>query len=64
MEVVDTTAAGDVFAGYLGAALAGGSSLDDALRLAMAAGSLAVTRVGASASVPHLAEVRRSVGEG
>lgn len=57
VEVVDTTAAGDVFAGYLGAAIADGAELGDALRLAMAAGSLAVTRVGASASVPQRAEV-------
>lgn len=62
VEVVDTTAAGDVFAGYLGAALVGGASLDDALRLAMAAGSLAVTRIGASASVPQRAEVDEFVG--
>lgn len=57
VEVVDTTAAGDVFAGYLGAAVAAGAPLDEALRLAMAAGSIAVTRVGASASVPQRAEV-------
>lgn len=62
VEVVDTTAAGDVFAGYLGAALAGGASLPDALRLAMAAGSLAVTRIGASASVPRRDEVDAALG--
>lgn len=62
VEVVDTTAAGDVFAGYLGAALAGGEELADALRIAMAAGSLAVTRIGATASVPRRSEVDAALG--
>ena len=57
VDVIDTTAAGDAFAGYLGAALADGAILDDALRIAMAAGSLAVTKIGASASVPRRHEV-------
>lgn len=61
VEVVDTTAAGDAFAGYLGAALADGMTLDDALRLAMGAGSLAVTKIGASASVPQRADVEALV---
>ncbi|HEY8589166.1 MAG TPA: ribokinase [Naasia sp.] len=54
---VDTTAAGDAFAGYLGAALALGSPLGDAVTVAMAAGALAVTRRGASPSIPMRAEV-------
>ena len=54
---VDTTAAGDAFAGYLGAALAAGSSLPDAIRLASAAGALAVTARGASPSLPSRAQV-------
>ncbi|MDO5676433.1 MAG: ribokinase [Propionibacteriaceae bacterium] len=57
VQVIDTTAAGDVFAGYLGAAVADGEPLSEALRTAMAAGSIAVTRVGASASVPYRDEV-------
>ncbi|RWZ68244.1 ribokinase [Labedella populi] len=54
---VDTTAAGDAFAGYLGAALAAGSTLEDAVRVATAAGAIAVTRRGASPSLPARIDV-------
>ena len=54
---VDTTAAGDAYAGYLGAALAEGWSLAEATRLASAAGAIAVTRQGASPSLPRRDEV-------
>ncbi|UNK71248.1 ribokinase [Microbacterium sp. H1-D42] len=57
VEPVDTTAAGDAYAGYLGAALAEGWSLTDATRLASAAGAIAVTRQGASPSLPSRDEV-------
>ncbi len=57
VEVVDTTAAGDAFAGYLGAELARGRTVTEAVPRAMAAGALAVTRRGASASLPTAAEV-------
>lgn len=57
VEPVDTTAAGDAYAGYLGAALADGWSLADATRLASAAGAIAVTRQGASPSLPRRDEV-------
>lgn len=57
VEAVDTTAAGDAYAGYLGAALAGGATLDEAVRLATAAGALTVTRQGASPSIPERHEV-------
>lgn len=63
VEAVDTTAAGDAYAGYLGAALASGSSLTDAVRLATAAGALAVTKQGASPSLPHRAEVDAFLAE-
>lgn len=54
---VDTTAAGDAFAGYLGAALAAGATLEDAVRVATAAGAIAVTRRGASPSLPTRTDV-------
>jgi len=59
VDVVDTTAAGDSFAGYLGAALAEGIALDAAIGRAMAAGALAVTMRGASPSLPGKEEVER-----
>ncbi|WP_066372133.1 ribokinase [Herbidospora mongoliensis] len=54
---VDTTAAGDAFTGFFGAALAAG--LDDATAIlrGMAAGALATTAPGASPSLPDLAAV-------
>lgn len=54
---VDTTAAGDAFCGALGARLARGASLRDALRGGLAAGALAVTVRGASTSLPTAAAV-------
>lgn len=54
---VDTTAAGDAFAGALGASLAGGAPLPDALRRGLAAGALAVTVRGASQSLPTAAAI-------
>jgi ribokinase len=57
VRTVDTTAAGDAFTGHLGAALAAGGTLDDAVRRAIAAGAIAVTRRGASPSLPTRSEV-------
>ncbi|MFD3443523.1 ribokinase [Microbacteriaceae bacterium 4G12] len=54
---VDTTAAGDAFAGYLGASLALGLDLPEAIARAVSAGSLTVTKRGASPSLPHRDEV-------
>jgi ribokinase len=47
VTVVDTTGAGDAFAGALAAALTGGESLEAAVRAGMAAGAQAVQHVGA-----------------
>jgi ribokinase len=57
VNAVDTTAAGDAFAGYLGASLADGFERTDAIRRAIAAGALTVTRRGASPSIPNSADV-------
>ena len=54
---VDTTAAGDAFAGMLGASLAAGVGLDEAVRRGLAAGALAATVSGASPSLPTAAAV-------
>jgi ribokinase len=57
VQQVDATAAGDAFCGALAAALALGQPMSAAVRWASAAGALAVTRMGASPSLPTRAEV-------
>ena len=57
VQVVDTTGAGDCFCGVLAAMLARGLDLDAAVSRAVAAASLAVTRVGAAPSMPRAAEL-------
>jgi len=52
---VDETAAGDAFTGYLLAALSQDVNFADALKLASAAGALAVTVAGAASSIPDRA---------
>lgn len=54
---VDSTAAGDCFAGVLAAALDRGLALPDALRRANLAAGLACTRAGSQRSLPRAAEV-------
>ena len=63
VEAVDTTAAGDTFAGALAARLAEGVDLVDAARFANAAAAVAVTRVGAQPSVPTRDEITRMLGK-
>lgn len=63
VQAVDTTAAGDTFAGALAVALCEGRAMADALRFANAAAALSVTRRGAQASVPGRAEVERFLAE-
>ncbi|HEY3110988.1 MAG TPA: PfkB family carbohydrate kinase, partial [Chloroflexota bacterium] len=57
VEAVDTTAAGDAFCGALAAALARGQELAAAAAFASRVAGLAVTRPGAQASMPTLADV-------
>ena len=52
IEAVDTTAAGDAFCGALATSLAQGSTIEDAIWVANAAGALAVTKIGAEPSLP------------
>ena len=52
VEAVDSVAAGDAFNGALAAALSAGEGLEMAMRLATAAGALAVTEFGAQDSMP------------
>lgn len=57
VQVVDTTAAGDCFVGGLAAALKEGHTLRQAVEFANAAASLAVQKLGASASLPERRDV-------
>jgi ribokinase len=54
---IDTTGAGDTFAGYFATALDRGDDLPEALRLAAAAAALQVTRPGAGEAIPAMVEV-------
>ena len=58
VKVVDTTAAGDTFCGFLAASLADGESLDAGVIRANAAAALACTKAGAQPSIPTADEVR------
>ncbi|NBR91853.1 MAG: ribokinase [Rhodobacteraceae bacterium] len=57
VKPVDTTGAGDTFAGYLAAAIAEGQAPEAAMRLASAAAALKVTRKGTADAIPSRAEV-------
>ena len=57
VKVVDTTAAGDTFLGYLLAAIDRGESKQAALTIGCKASSLAVQSLGASISIPTSAQV-------
>ncbi|MEU3649931.1 ribokinase [Lentzea sp. NPDC034063] len=56
-EVVDTTGAGDAFAGALSARLAEGDDIVQAARYAVKVAALSVTKAGAQPSYPTAAEV-------
>ena len=57
VEVLDTTAAGDAFSGYLAAHVGSGASFRSALPYAICAGSLATQSVGAQPAIPSAPEV-------
>ncbi len=59
VEVEDTTAAGDAFAGALAVGIAEGKSRRETLEFANAAGGLATTRSGAQPSLPSRSSVDR-----
>src|SRR5262245_40844038 len=58
VPAIDTTAAGDTFVGYFLAEINRGSAVSQALRIAVNAAALCVTRQGAANSIPHLHEVK------
>ena len=58
VKAVDTTAAGDTFTGYLLAGMARGEDMAMCLEEGSKASAIAVTREGATTSIPVLAEVQ------
>ncbi len=62
VDVVDTTAAGTVFAGYFVVAVAEGRDEMYAVRYASAAAAISVSRRGAAPSIPDRAEVENALG--
>ena len=63
VHAIDTVAAGDAFCGGLATALASGAQLSAALDYASAAGAIAVTRAGATPSLPFSADVDRLLAD-
>lgn len=61
-QVVDTTGAGDCFAGALAAALDEAMLPQDAMRFAAAAAGLQVTRAGTAGAMPTRAEIDAALG--
>lgn len=57
VDVVDTTAAGDTFTGYFLSSFINGKTPAECLRFASAASAIAVSRAGASTSIPYFEEV-------
>ena len=57
-KTVDTTAAGDVFNGYLAYGLTNGFSLGEAIKLSHAAATISVTIKGAQTSIPSIEKVQ------
>jgi len=62
VEAVDSVAAGDAFNGALAVSLAEGATLHQSVRMAAAAGALAVTKSGAQDSMPYREEVEELRG--
>ncbi len=63
VKAVDTTAAGDVFAGALAASLSKGKGIKESINFCMIASSLSVTRRGAQTSIPTVDELEQYLSE-
>lgn len=63
ISAVDTTAAGDAFAGALTVRLAEGESLVRASQFAAAAGAIAATRLGAQPAMPSRVEIDQLISQ-
>jgi len=63
VKAVDTTGAGDIFAGGFLTALSQGKPLDCAIKFANHAAAISVTRLGVIDAIPKLEEVEASMLE-
>ena len=57
VKAIDTTAAGDTFTGYFLYAMLHGLPIKEALTLSSKASAIAVSRAGATSSIPYMTEV-------
>lgn len=57
VQAIDTTAAGDTFSGAISVALTEAMNWEDAIKFAVTAASISVTRLGAQSSVPLRSEI-------
>lgn len=64
IKAVDTTSAGDTFAGAIACALSEGQSLEDAVLFANAAAALTATKVGAQIAMPSREEAEHMLKNG
>lgn len=64
VKAVDTTAAGDTFTGYFISSIIDGLPVQDGLELAAKASAIAVSRPGATASIPLRSEVVKEKSNG
>ena len=64
VKAVDTTAAGDTFTGYYLASVMEGKTTAQAMKEAACAAALAVSKKGASSSVPWRRDVERILIQG
>ena len=63
VKAVDTTAAGDTFTGFFLASVLEGKEIPEALDMAARASAIAVSRAGASSSIPTVEEVKHFQAE-
>ncbi|SHM47391.1 ribokinase [Halanaerobium congolense] len=63
VKAVDTTAAGDVFAGAFAASLTAEKDLEKALQFAVQAAAYSVTKIGAQSSIPDKKELTEFLAE-
>jgi ribokinase len=61
VRAVDTVGAGDCFSGAFAAAIAERKNVEAAIRFAVAAAAISVTRPGAQAAMPRRREILRAL---